>query len=45
MRDVSIGAITEQGDLGFGFDLLNESDQAQYDKATKPNKDEDNKEE
>ena len=41
-----IGVLTEQGDLGFGFDLLNESDQAQYDKAQKDknnNSSEDNK--
>lgn len=30
-----IGIITEQGDLGFGFDLLNESDKTQYDKSQK----------
>lgn len=30
-----IGIITEQGDLGFGFEPLNESDKAQYDKAQK----------
>ena len=27
-----IGAITEQGDLGLGFDILNEQDQNKYNK-------------
>jgi hypothetical protein len=30
-----IGIITEQGDLGFGFDKLNESDSKVYAEATK----------
>ena len=40
-----IGIITEQGDLGFGFDLLNESDKAQYEKsqAEKEDKGKENK--
>jgi hypothetical protein len=29
-----IGIITEQGDLGFGFDALNESDSKIYEAAT-----------
>lgn len=37
-----IGIITEQGDLGFGFDPLNESDKTQYEKAQK-DKEENNK--
>lgn len=34
-----IGIITEQNDLGLGFDNLNESDQHAYDEAMKPTKD------
>lgn len=30
-----IGIITEQGDLGFGFDKLNEKDTKVYNEATK----------
>ncbi len=30
-----IGIITEQGDLGLGFDSLNESDSKVYEEATK----------
>ena len=37
------GAITEQGDLGLGFDIFNESDQETLNKAYNK-KDEDNKE-
>jgi len=37
-----IGLLTEQGDLGFGFEPLNESDKVQYDKSEKE-KDEDKK--
>ena len=29
-----VGVITEQGDLGLGFDLLNEKDSAAYAEAT-----------
>lgn len=35
----TIGVITEQGDLGLGFDPLNNKDQKSYDEATNPNKD------
>ncbi len=38
-----IGIITEQGDLGFGFDPLNESDKTQYEKSQKDKEDKDNK--
>lgn len=34
-----IGIITEQGDLGFGFDQLNESDTKVYNEAINRNKD------
>lgn len=30
-----IGIITEQGDLGLGFDMLNNKDQKAYNEATK----------
>ena len=30
-----IGVITEQGDLGFGFDKLNEKDEKVYSEAVK----------
>lgn len=33
----NIGVITEQGDLGLGFDNLNEKDQKAYDEAAKNN--------
>ena len=31
-----IGIITEQGDLGLGFDILNQKDQKTYNESTKP---------
>lgn len=31
----NIGVITEQGDLGFGFDLLNKKDEQVYTEAQK----------
>lgn len=34
-----IGIITEQGDLGFGFDALNEADNKVYEEATKNQQD------
>jgi hypothetical protein len=34
-----IGAITEQGDLGLGFDLLNEQDQNTYNEAVNNKRD------
>lgn len=33
----NIGIITEQGDMGFGFDPLNNKDQKVYNEATKNN--------
>jgi hypothetical protein len=38
-----IGIITEQGDLGFGFDKLNEKDEKVYNEAVKRQNGEDNK--
>lgn len=35
---VKIGIITEQNDLGLGFDSLNETDQHTYDEAAKTTK-------
>lgn len=32
-----IGIITEQGDLGLGFDVLNEKDSRAYNEATNKN--------
>ena len=32
----NIGIITEQGDLGLGFDNLNDKDAKAYNEATKP---------
>jgi len=39
-----IGVITEIGDMGLGFEPLNETDQMKYDKSQKE-KDEDKKDE
>lgn len=33
----NVGVITEQGDLGLGFDELNENDQKAYSEATSEN--------
>lgn len=38
----TIGVITEQGDLGLGFNQLNNKDQKAYDEATNPNKESSN---
>ena len=34
-KDIQYGAITEQGDLGLGFDIFNESDQESLKKNNK----------
>lgn len=34
-----IGIITEQGDLGLGFDALNPKDQKSYNESTQPKND------
>lgn len=34
-KDIQYGAITEQGDLGLGFDIFNESDQESLKKIIK----------
>lgn len=39
-----IGLITEQGDLGLGFDPLNQKDKKSYSESSSINKNEDNKE-
>ena len=40
----NIGLITEQGDLGLGFDVLNEKDQSTYQKENNNTNDKDDKE-
>lgn len=39
-----IGVITEQGDLGLGYDVLNEKDQSVYKQKEKEDKEKSNKE-
>ena len=39
----NIGIITEQGDLGLGFDYLNKKDQQVYNESTKTEKEKENK--
>lgn len=39
----NIGCITEQGDLGLGFDVLNEKDQSTYQNESNKNTDKDDK--
>ena len=41
--DNNIGVITEQGDLGLGFDYLNKKDQHVYNESVKSDKDKERK--
>lgn len=40
----NIGCITEQGDLGLGFDVLNEKDQSTYQQEANKNAEKSDKE-
>ncbi len=45
MADNNIGIITEQGDMGLGFNILTEADKAKYSASEKTDKKETTEEE